>query len=101
MTIVPLLLLPASNAAPPKRVCGGLPYDTLLVGGAPSTLALAFVGNAAYTFLEGGAASPVPQYFALNPVSRSCEPSIYNPAFVSQLRGTSVASQMMVGGDFN
>jgi hypothetical protein len=95
LLLTALLLLPASNAAPLQRTCGGLPYDTFSVGGSSATLALAFAGNAAYAFLDGR----VPTYFALNPVSRACADPTANA--VSQPRTALGAGQSIVAGDFN
>jgi hypothetical protein len=99
-----LLLLPASSAAPPNRVCGGLPYEALAVGGAPSIVSLAFVGNTAYALLDGQPVSHLPQYLALNPVSRACATTLVSDPLISAVsppRTASVASQTIVGGDFN
>jgi hypothetical protein len=99
LLLATLLLFPKSNAAPPQRICGGLPNDKFSVGGSPSTLALAFAGNAAYAVLDGAPAGPLPQYFPLSPATRSCA-ATSGPA-VSQSPGTSVAAQAIVAGDFN
>ena len=102
LLLATLLLFPTSQAAT-KRICGGLPYDTFSVDGPPSTLALSFAGNVAYAVLDGRAASrltnPLPQYFPLNPATRSCA-GASGPA-VSQPLTASVAAQTIVAADFN
>lgn len=100
LILASLLLFSTGTAAPPNHVCGGLPYDTLAVGGSPATLALAAAGDRAYAVLDDGQAAPVPRYLPLVQVSRPCN-NLGTSVFLSPPHGASVASQTIAGADFN
>src|SRR5947209_4570151 len=92
-----LLVWFAGEAAPPNRICGGLPYDRLAGDGSPSTLTLVFTGTGAFAIVDGEPADPAPRVFSLNAPSALCTSGLA----LLPPRATSSASQTIAGGDFN
>ena len=70
----PIILLASLTvyAAPPKRMCGGLPNDTFAVDAAPSTLSLVFTAPSAYFLFDSGKSAPFLQSFPIVQMSREC-----------------------------